>query len=66
MVIFARGRFTRFFMTDSERTTTTSRYHPYSNFISAMHGFQDNEVLLLTVYDVIVSPPPGGVSHNFC
>jgi len=30
-----------------------------------MHGFRDNEVLLLTGYDVIVSLPLGGVSHTF-
>jgi len=30
-----------------------------------MHGLQDNEVLLPTGYDVIVSPPPGGASGNF-
>jgi len=30
-----------------------------------MHGFQDNEVLLPTGYDVIVSPPPGGAALTF-
>jgi len=32
----------------------------HSNFLPAMHGFRDNEVLLPTGYDVIVSAPPGG------
>jgi len=31
----------------------------HSNFLSAMHGFRDNDVLLPTGHDVIVSPPPG-------
>jgi len=31
-----------------------------SYFSAAMHGFHDNEVVLLTGYDVVVSPPPGG------
>jgi len=30
-----------------------------------MHGLRDNEVLLLTGYDVIVSPPPGGAARTF-
>jgi len=30
----------------------------YSNFLYAMHGFRDNEVLLPTSYDVIARPPP--------
>jgi len=30
-----------------------------------MHGFQDNEVLLTTGYDVIVISPPGGASRYF-
>jgi len=29
----------------------------HSNFSGTMHGFRVNKVLLLTVYDVIVSPP---------
>jgi len=33
----------------------------HSNFISAMHGFQDNEVLFPTRYDVTVIYPLGGV-----
>jgi len=54
------------FMTDSERATM----HDFpivihSNFLSAMHGFRDNEVLLLTGYDVIFGPPPGGATHTF-
>jgi len=36
-----------------------------SNFLSAMHGLRDNEVLLLTGYDVIVSFPPGGALGDF-
>jgi len=36
-----------------------------SNFSATKHGFQDNEDVLLTGYDVIVSPPPGGVSRDF-
>jgi len=35
------------------------------NFLSAMHGFRDNDVLLPTGHDVIVSPPPGGASGKF-
>jgi len=31
----------------------------HSNFLSVMHGFRDNEVLLQTWYDVIVISPPG-------
>jgi len=38
----------------------------HSNFSAVMHGFQYNEVLLQTGYDVIVSRPLGGGSHNFC
>jgi len=30
-----------------------------------MHGFQDNEVLLPTGHDVIVSPPQGGGALSF-
>jgi len=30
-----------------------------------MHGFQDNEVVLPTGYDVIVRPPPGGAARDF-
>jgi len=29
-----------------------------------MHGFRDNEVLLPTGYDVIVSPPPGAAART--
>jgi len=49
------GRCRRFFMI---------AFH--SNFLYAMHGFRDNEVLLPTGNDVIVISPPGGVSHRFC
>jgi len=38
----------------------------YTNFLSMMHGFRDNEVLLPTGNDVIVISPLGGVSHRFC
>jgi len=38
----------------------------YSNFVSGMHGFWDNEVLLPSEYDVIVISPLGGISHRFC
>jgi len=38
----------------------------YTNFLSRMHGFRDNEVLLPTGNDVIVISPLGGVSHKFC
>jgi len=34
-------------------------------FLSVMHGFQDNEVLLQTGYDVIVISPLGGASGYF-
>jgi len=34
----------------------------HSNFLSGMHGFRDNEVLLQARYDVIASPPPGGAA----
>jgi len=37
----------------------------HTNFLSGMHGFRDNEVLLQTGYDVIVIPPPGGASRDF-
>jgi len=38
----------------------------HSNFLSGMHGFRYNEVLLPTGYDVIVISPLSGVSHRFC
>jgi len=34
----------------------------HSNFLSAMNGFRDNEVLLPTGYDAIVISPPGSAS----
>jgi len=37
----------------------------YNNFLVAVHGFRDNEVLLQTGYDVIVISPLGGVSGDF-
>jgi len=37
----------------------------HSNFLVTMHGFRDNELLLPTGYDVIVSPPPGRASGDF-
>jgi len=56
----------RFFMTDSERAKMTSCYIAFlSNFLVAMHGFRDNEVLLQTGYDVIVISPPGGALGDF-
>jgi len=50
------------------KTTKRPRLHdsdPYSNFLSAMHGFRDNDALLPTGHDVIISPPPEGASRNF-
>jgi len=38
----------------------------YGNFLTGIHGFRDNEVLLPTGNDVIVIHPLGGVSHRFC
>jgi len=35
----------------------------HSNFLTGMHGFGDNEVLLPTGNDVIVISPLGGVSQ---
>jgi len=113
----ARGRFTPFYTTDSERATMTSwqrsivtfylqcmvseitqfncqpdltsssvfrhwaqnaNFHDWfwksdhdfliafhSKFLSAMHGFRDNEVLLSTGCDVIVISPPGGATRSF-
>jgi len=37
----------------------------HSNFLSAMQGFRDNEVLLPTGYDVIVGVSPGSASGDF-
>jgi len=37
----------------------------HSNFLSAMHGFRDNDVLLATGYEVMVISPPGGASGDF-
>jgi len=37
----------------------------HSNFLYAMNGFWDNEVLLPTIHDVIVSPLPGGAARDF-
>jgi len=37
----------------------------HSNFLSAIHGFQDNEVLLQSRYDGIISPPLGGFHTIF-
>jgi len=36
-----------------------------SNFLSGMHGFRDNEVLLQAGYDVIVNSPLGGAPSDF-
>jgi len=38
-------------------------YH--SNFLSVMHGFRDNEVLLQAGYDVVVILPLGGRFRRF-
>jgi len=38
----------------------------HSNFLTGMHGFRDNEVLLPTGNVVIVISSLGGVSHRFC
>jgi len=32
----------------------------HCNFLTRVHGFRDNEVLLQVGYDVIVISPPGG------
>jgi len=53
-----RGRFTRFCRTDSERATMTSWLCSIVTSLSGTHGFQDNEVLLPTGYDVIVISAP--------
>jgi len=37
----------------------------YINFLSGMHGFWDNEVLLQDGYDVIGISPPVGASGDF-
>jgi len=37
----------------------------YSNFLSGMHGFRDNEVSLQAGYDVIVISTLGGASGEF-
>jgi len=37
----------------------------HSKFLSGMHGFRDNDVLLQAGYDVIVILPPWGVSGDF-
>jgi len=37
----------------------------HSNFLSAVHGSRDNEVLLQAGYDIIVSPSPGGAARTF-
>jgi len=35
------------------------------NFLTAMHGFRDDVVLLQTGYDVIVISAPRGASRDF-
>jgi len=52
-------------MTDSEGATMTSLIVSHSNFLSGMHGFRDNEVLLQAGYEVIVISPPGGALRYF-
>jgi len=37
----------------------------HSKFVSEMHGFRYNDVLLQAVYDVIMILLPGGVSGDF-
>jgi len=37
----------------------------HSNFLSVMHGFQHNEVLLQARYDITVISPPGGAFGEF-
>jgi len=37
----------------------------HNNFLFAMNGFWDNEVLLQAGYDVIVISPPGDASNDF-
>jgi len=36
-----------------------------SNVLATMLGFRDNEVVLTSGYDIIVSPPPGGCCTHF-
>jgi len=37
----------------------------HSNFLSGMHGFRDNEVLLKAGFNVIVISPPGSAELDF-
>jgi len=37
----------------------------YSNLLSLMHGFRDNDAILQAGYDVIVISPPGGAPLHF-
>jgi len=37
----------------------------HSNFLAVMHDFQDNEVVLPTIYDVVVSSPVGAFQVIF-
>jgi len=37
----------------------------HSKFSATVHDFRDNEVLLPTGHDVIVSPPPGSAARTF-
>jgi len=37
----------------------------HSTFLSGMHGFRDNHVLLQVGYDVIMISPPGGAPRDF-
>jgi len=37
----------------------------HSNFLAAIHGFRVNEILLPTLYDVIVTPQLGSASREF-
>jgi len=37
----------------------------HTNFLSGMHGFRDNKVLLQAGYDIIVISPLEGASRDF-
>jgi len=37
----------------------------HSKFLSGIHGFRDNKVLLQARYDVIMIFPPGDAPRNF-
>jgi len=64
VILSDRKRFRQIFITDSERATMTAWKCPMPTFSSGIHGFRDNEVLLPTIYDVIVISPLEGASGN--